>query len=109
MLGIPNDNPNRINIDDPVSDEFYNYFRETANKNTLIFEEVFSTLPSDRVRRFDQVSQYTEGPKLKDTDPYEVKQFYSIDIREFSKSFILGTKKTKRYSRFSCRISTLFP
>jgi phospholipase D1/2 len=83
MLGIPNDNPNHIDINDPVSDEFYNFFRDTAKKNTLIFEEVFATLPSDRIRKFDQVSQYTEAPKLKDTDPIEVKQLYSINFNEF--------------------------
>jgi hypothetical protein len=72
MLGIHYDNPNNINIYDPVSAEFYHYFRDTAKKNTLIYEEVFATLPSDRVRKFDQVSQYTEAPKLKDTDPIQV-------------------------------------
>jgi phospholipase D1/2 len=74
MLGISSDNPNHIDINDPVSDEFYNYFRDTAKKNTLIFEEVFATLPSNRVRKFDQVSQYTEAPKLKDTDPLEAQK-----------------------------------
>ncbi|CAF4551252.1 unnamed protein product, partial [Rotaria magnacalcarata] len=28
MLGIQFDNPNNINVNDPVSDEFYDYFRE---------------------------------------------------------------------------------
>ncbi|CAF3424732.1 unnamed protein product [Rotaria socialis] len=69
MLGIQFDNPNNINVNDPVSDEFYNYFRDVAKKNTLIYEEVFATLPSDRVRRFDQVALYTDAPKLKETDP----------------------------------------
>jgi len=72
MLGIGCENPKKIDISDPISDEFYNYFRNTAKKNTLIYEEVFATLPSDRVRKFDQVSQYTEVPKLKDTDPLQV-------------------------------------
>lgn len=73
MLGIPHENSNNININDPTSDEFYNYFRNIAKKNTLIYEEVFGTLPSDRVKKFDQVSQYTKIPKLKDTDPLKVK------------------------------------
>jgi len=72
MLGIPPENPHNIDINDPVCDEFYHYFRDIAKKNTLIYEEVFATLPSDHVRKFDQVSQYTEAPKLKDTDPVEV-------------------------------------
>ncbi len=73
MLGITSSNPDNIDLTDPVSDEFYYFFRDNAKKNTLIYEEVFATLPSDRVRRFDQVSQYTEVPKLKDTDPIKVK------------------------------------
>ncbi|CAF1153090.1 unnamed protein product [Adineta ricciae] len=74
MLGIQFENPNNIDLDDPISDEFYNYFRDVAKKNTLIFEEVFATLPSDRVRRFDQVGQYTEAPKLKETDPIQAQE-----------------------------------
>lgn len=73
MLGIPPDRPSSIDLSDPVSDEFYNYFRDVAKKNTLIYEEVFASLPSDRVRKFEHVGQYTEGPKLKDTDPKQVK------------------------------------
>ncbi|CAF4403937.1 unnamed protein product, partial [Adineta steineri] len=69
LLGIQFENPQNIDLSDPVSDEFYNYFRDLAKKNTLIYEEIFATLPSDRVRKFDQVGQYTEAPKLKDTDP----------------------------------------
>ncbi len=72
MLGIQFENPNNIDISDPVSDEFYYYFRDVARKNALIYEEVFATLPSDRVRKFDQVSGYTDIPKMKDTDPIQV-------------------------------------
>ncbi len=72
MLGIQHENPHNIDITDPTSDQFYNYFRETAKKNTHIYEEVFATIPTDRVRKFDQVGQYTEVPKLKDTDPLQV-------------------------------------
>ena len=79
MLSLSPDNPHKIDITDPISDEFYNYFRDLARKNTLIYEEVFATLPSDRVRKFDQVSRYTEGPKLKDTDPVQVKNESSIE------------------------------
>lgn len=84
LLGIQFDNPNQIDVTDPSSDEFYDYFRDVAKKNMLIYEEVFSTLPTDRVRRFDQVGQYTEAPKLKDTDPLLVRsnRFSSfLDLR----------------------------
>ncbi|CAF4056400.1 unnamed protein product [Rotaria sp. Silwood2] len=74
MLGILHENPNNIDISDPVSDEFYNYFRNVAKENTLIYEDIFATLPSDRVKNFNQVGQYTEAAKLKDTDPLKAQE-----------------------------------
>jgi hypothetical protein len=85
MLGIQYDNPGKIDISDPVCDTFYEYFRAVAKKNTLIYEEVFATLPSDRVRKFDQVGQYTEVPKLKDTDPIQVRTpFFARSLTSLS-------------------------
>ena len=72
LLGIQTDNPKQIDITDPASDDFYHFFRDVAKKNTLIYEDVFATLPTDRVRHFNQVSDYTEAPKLRDTDPLKV-------------------------------------
>ena len=69
MLGIPSDRTSDIDVTDPISDQFYHYFRDIARKNMLIFEEVFATIPTDRVRNFTQVGPYTEGRKLKDSDP----------------------------------------
>jgi len=69
MLGIHLDNPKKIDVSDPTSDDFYNYFRQTAKKNALIYEEVFATLPSDHVRKFEQLNGYSDAPKLKETDP----------------------------------------
>ncbi|CAF1549028.1 unnamed protein product [Rotaria magnacalcarata] len=74
LLGILFENPNDIDVADPVSDEFYHYFRDVARKNTLIYEEVFATLPTDRVKGFDQVDSYTQAPKMKDTDPLQAQQ-----------------------------------
>ncbi|CAF4295056.1 unnamed protein product, partial [Rotaria sordida] len=71
QLGIQFENPKNIDITDPVSDEFYNYFRNVARKNTLIYEEVFSTVPTDRIRRFNQIAEYNDMPKMKDTDPIQ--------------------------------------
>ncbi|CAF1532412.1 unnamed protein product, partial [Adineta ricciae] len=48
ILGITNEND--LNVDDPCSDEFYNYFRETARNNAQIYEEVFNTLPTNHIR-----------------------------------------------------------
>ena len=72
MLGIQFENPHNVDISDPASDEFYHYFRDVARKNTLIYEEVFATLPSDRVRKFAQINEYNGAPTLKNTDPIQV-------------------------------------
>ena len=74
LLGIQFDNPKGIDVSDPVSDQFYHFFQDVARNNTKIYEEVFSTLPTDTIRRFDQVGQYTETPKLKDIDPFRVRR-----------------------------------
>ncbi|CAF1485316.1 unnamed protein product, partial [Didymodactylos carnosus] len=67
--GIQHENPENIDITDPVSDKFYTFFRETAHKNTLIYEEVFATVPSDRIRDLIKDENYRTAPKLVDTDP----------------------------------------
>ncbi|CAF3928014.1 unnamed protein product [Rotaria sordida] len=74
LLGIQFENPNNIDIADPVSDEFYSYFQNVAKNNTLIYEEVFSTMPTNRARTFAQVNAYNGMPKMKDTDPIEAQQ-----------------------------------
>ena len=70
ILGIKNDQ--EIDIDDPCSDEFYQYFRRTAKNNAQIYEKVFMTLPSNHIRTFASIEEYTQQPKLKDVDPLAV-------------------------------------
>jgi hypothetical protein len=70
MLGIKN--KEEINVDDPSSDEFYEYFRRTAKTNTRIYEEVFNTLPTNQIRRFNEIDTYVQRSKLRDTDPQAV-------------------------------------
>jgi len=70
ILGIKNEE--EINVDDPCSDEFYEYFRRTAKTNAQIYEEVFNTLPTNRIRTFNEVQTYVQRPKLKETDPLAV-------------------------------------
>ncbi|CAF4827457.1 unnamed protein product, partial [Rotaria sp. Silwood1] len=67
LLGIKNEE--EMSVDDPCSDEFYQYFRQTAKKNAQIYEEVFNTLPTNRVKTFTEVENYVQPPKLRDTDP----------------------------------------
>lgn len=73
LLGIQFENPRNININDPVSDEFYRFFRDTARKNTLIYEEVLGTIPSDKIRKFHDVGPYRAITRTKDTDPIQVR------------------------------------
>ncbi|CAF4895451.1 unnamed protein product, partial [Rotaria sp. Silwood1] len=67
LLGIKNEE--EMSVDDPCSDEFYEYFRRRAKANAQIYEEVFNTLPTNRVRTFIEVTEYTQKSKLRDTDP----------------------------------------
>lgn len=69
-MGLKSDD--EMNVDDPCSDEFYNYFRQTAKKNGQIYEEVFNTLPTNQIRTFVAVEAYVQRPKLKQTDPLTV-------------------------------------
>ena len=65
-------NGDEFNVDDPCSDELYNYFRRTAKTNAEIYEEVFNTIPTNHIRMFTEVEAYVERPKLKITDPLAV-------------------------------------
>ncbi|CAF4014666.1 unnamed protein product [Adineta steineri] len=67
ILGIENEE--EINVDDPCTDEFYEYFRRIAKNNTQIYEEVFNTIPTNQVRQYDDIEAYSQRPSLKDTDP----------------------------------------
>ncbi len=69
-MGIKNEE--EMNVDDPCSDEFYEYFRQTAKNNAQIYEDVFNTLPTNRIRNFTEVEKYVQKPKLKETDPLAV-------------------------------------
>lgn len=69
ILGIEDEN-DRI-VDDPCSNEFYEYFRKTARKNAEIYENVFNTLPTNKIQNFLQIEDYVQKDKLRDTHPHE--------------------------------------
>lgn len=69
-----------MNVDDPSSDEFYDEFRRIAKKNAEIYEEVFYTLPTNRVRNFVEIEAYTQRFKLTEKDPPTVRSISFIDI-----------------------------
>ncbi|UJR32480.1 hypothetical protein I4U23_019942 [Adineta vaga] len=68
ILGIQDED--KINIDDPCSDELYEYFRRIAKHNTEVYEEVFNAVPTNQIRRFADIEAYNKRSKLKETDPY---------------------------------------
>ncbi|CAF2863233.1 unnamed protein product [Rotaria sp. Silwood2] len=74
LLGIQFENPNNIDVTDPVSDEFYTYFRQTARKNTEIYEKVFGTIPTNQVRTFAQSSRYSDAKYIRDIDPLRAQE-----------------------------------
>ncbi len=78
-MGIKNEE--EINVDDPCTDEFYEYFRRIAKNNTEIYEEVFNTVPTNQIRQFDDIKPYVQRSKLKNTDPQTV----TISLAEFYK------------------------
>lgn len=61
-----------MSVDDPCSDEFYENFRKIAKNNAQIYEEVFSTLPTNTIRAFADIENYVSKPKMKETDPFNV-------------------------------------
>ncbi|KAL4704091.1 hypothetical protein ACJJTC_016349 [Scirpophaga incertulas] len=50
-----------INLDDPVSDDFFlNVWQATSKRNTEIYEEVFHCIPTDAVHNFAELKRYQE-------------------------------------------------
>lgn len=58
---------------DPLSDEFFNFIRRVAEKNTSIYEEIFRCFPSNKIRSFDRVESFVAEPQLRNTDPEKAK------------------------------------
>ena len=74
-LGIINENPQQISIRDPVVDSFYkDVWLKTAQNNTIIYEKVFSIIPTDQVRYFGQLKEYLSKTKLSQIDYEESKR-----------------------------------
>lgn len=45
-------------VEDPVSENLWNYLRSTAKNNEAIFEDVFHCYPTNQVRNWKQYNQY---------------------------------------------------
>jgi phospholipase D1/2 len=79
-LGIFFNNPNQINVNDCVSDEFYHMFKSVSKQNTMVYDEVFKCLPSNNILTFNDLKNYPKQPCLNKTNPIEV----SIHKRKIS-------------------------
>lgn len=67
MLGVELEN-----VVDPLSDEFFDFIRRVAAKNTSIYEEIFRCLPSNKIRSFHRLESFYREPQLRNTDPEKV-------------------------------------
>uniref|UniRef100_A0A669F8P6 Phospholipase n=1 Tax=Oreochromis niloticus TaxID=8128 RepID=A0A669F8P6_ORENI len=64
-----------INIDDPISDEFFFLvWNETAKKNVNIYDKVFRCLPCNKVRSMQDLKDYSNVACLCETDPKQAKE-----------------------------------
>ena len=79
-LGIYFNNPERIDVSDIVSDEFWNMFRRVSRENTLIYDDVFKCMPSDNILTFDDLKNYTSRDSLRKSDPVLVSTTLSLSI-----------------------------
>jgi phospholipase D1/2 len=71
-LGVYFKNPNKIDVQDCCTDEFYNTFRATSHQNTLVYDQVFKCLPSDNILTFEHLTTYSTTPCLSKTNPIKV-------------------------------------
>uniref|UniRef100_A0A1I8MGT7 Phospholipase n=1 Tax=Musca domestica TaxID=7370 RepID=A0A1I8MGT7_MUSDO len=61
----------RIDVTDPVIDQFWNFmWRRISKRNTDIYDEVFKCVPNDNIKTFASLRKYQEeSPPLCKTDP----------------------------------------
>ncbi|XP_045123947.1 phospholipase D1-like isoform X2 [Portunus trituberculatus] len=63
-----------MDVSDPVSDAFFtNVWNYVANKNTLIYEEVFSCYPCNSATTFNDLEQLRTTPTLAEVNPADAK------------------------------------
>lgn len=63
-----------FDVSDPVSDAFFiNVWSYIANKNTLIYEEVFSCYPCNSATTFEDLDRLRSAPTLADVNPSAAK------------------------------------
>lgn len=63
-----------INVDDPISDEFFLGWNASAKLNTTIYDKVFKCLPDNSVHNMRELKEYSSEQRLCDTDPEQAKE-----------------------------------
>uniref|UniRef100_A0A7N6ANZ8 Phospholipase n=1 Tax=Anabas testudineus TaxID=64144 RepID=A0A7N6ANZ8_ANATE len=64
-----------INIDDPISDDFfYLVWNASAKLNATIYDKVFKCLPYNTVHNMRELKDYSTKERLCDTDPEQAKE-----------------------------------
>uniref|UniRef100_A0A914PDQ3 phospholipase D n=1 Tax=Panagrolaimus davidi TaxID=227884 RepID=A0A914PDQ3_9BILA len=80
-----------IDVDDPVSESFFHLWCKIADRNTQIFEDVFNVLPTDKVKTFAELKQWSEKTPLSIMDPNSAKESLknlSGNLVKFSLDFL---------------------
>ncbi|KAI4814654.1 hypothetical protein KUCAC02_003842 [Chaenocephalus aceratus] len=64
-----------VNIDDPISDEFFFLgWNEPAKLNAEIYEKVFKCLPNNSVHNMRELKEYSAHERLCDSDPEQARE-----------------------------------
>uniref|UniRef100_A0A672JQ14 Phospholipase n=1 Tax=Salarias fasciatus TaxID=181472 RepID=A0A672JQ14_SALFA len=64
-----------INVDDPISDEFFFLtWNEAAKQNAKIYDKVFKCLPYNGAHNMREVKEYSGAARLCNTDPDQAKE-----------------------------------
>uniref|UniRef100_A0A667ZY54 Phospholipase n=1 Tax=Myripristis murdjan TaxID=586833 RepID=A0A667ZY54_9TELE len=64
-----------INIDDPISDEFFFVvWNASAKLNATIYDKVYNCLPCNAVHNMRELKEHSSKPRLCDTNPEQAKE-----------------------------------
>ncbi|XP_074467249.1 phospholipase D2 [Sebastes fasciatus] len=64
-----------INVDDPISDEFFFLrWNASAKLNATIYDKVFKCLPDNSVHNMRELKEFSSEQRLRDTDPEQARE-----------------------------------
>ncbi|KAG5852016.1 hypothetical protein ANANG_G00057960 [Anguilla anguilla] len=63
-----------IDIQDPISDEFFEVWNKTAESNAMIYDKVFQCLPTDSIHSLRALKELSSVERLCDTDPERARE-----------------------------------